>query len=395
MRFTLSEKIMKIGTIILFVCYLCGCASPQKTQIIANVFHDSEFQAPAKPIETEAILATSKEMEEFLQREVRKPNRNTDIKLDLFHAISKKGQISLEYDAELTRNASEAFDAKAGNCLSLVLMTAALAKKLDLNVEYQHVLVEDTWSQQGNLYFAAGHVNIVLGRKFHLLGPQYEDASSLIIDFLPVEATQQQKTERISEARILSMYFNNRAAEFLTQNNIDQAYWYAQAAIRQDPGFLLPYNTLGVIYHRHNNFPQAEYIYRQILAQQPENLTALSNLQSTLEKAGRHNEAAKLLVALRQLQPHPPFYFLDLGKTAMAQGNYEEARRLFEREIKRDAYNDESHFWLGLAYYRLGELQKAKEELLIAKANSTSRKTQNLYNSKLNYLNASMSQSYQ
>jgi transglutaminase-like putative cysteine protease len=52
----------------------------------------------------------------------------------------------LEYDAEETLNASEAFDRKSGNCLSLVLMTAAMARELGLDVRFQNVRMDDSWT---------------------------------------------------------------------------------------------------------------------------------------------------------------------------------------------------------------------------------------------------------
>ena len=51
----------------------------------------------------------------------------------------------------MTRNAAEAFDARSGNCLSLVIMTAAFAKELGLPVRYQNVFVDEAWSRSGDL----------------------------------------------------------------------------------------------------------------------------------------------------------------------------------------------------------------------------------------------------
>ena len=53
------------------------------------------------------------------------------------------------------------------------------------------------------------------------------------------------------------MYMSNRAAESLTRNRVDDAYWFARAAISQDPHFLTAYNTLGVVYKRHGNLQEA------------------------------------------------------------------------------------------------------------------------------------------
>ena len=66
----------------------------------------------------------------------------------------------------MTRNAAQAFDARAGNCLSLVVMTAALAKELGLQVEYNSAYTEETWSRNGALLLRSGHINITIGRRF-------------------------------------------------------------------------------------------------------------------------------------------------------------------------------------------------------------------------------------
>ena len=61
----------------------------------------------------------------------------------------------------------------------------------------------------------------------------------------------------IEEKTILAMYMNNRAAESLAGGRIDDAYWFARAAVLQDPDFMTPYNTLGVVYQRHGNLGEA------------------------------------------------------------------------------------------------------------------------------------------
>src|SRR5205814_2507802 len=80
-------------------------------------------------------------------------------------ALYTKGKLKLEYESTETRNAAEAFDARAGNCLSLVIMTGALAKELGFPVRYQRVYVDDTWGRSGDVYFSIGHVNLSLGKR--------------------------------------------------------------------------------------------------------------------------------------------------------------------------------------------------------------------------------------
>src|SRR3546814_9694850 len=64
-----------------------------------------------------------------------------------------------------TRNAAEAFAAHTGNCMSLVVLTAAMADELGLDVQFQEVLGDPTMSRNGDLLFYNGHVNVVLREK--------------------------------------------------------------------------------------------------------------------------------------------------------------------------------------------------------------------------------------
>jgi hypothetical protein len=41
----------------------------------------------------------------------------------------------------------------------------------------------------------------------------------------------------------------------------------------------------------------------------------------------------------------------------MRDGNVKAAKELFEKEVDRAAYYHEFHFWLALAYVRLGEVE--------------------------------------
>ena len=50
--------------------------------------------------------------------------------LGLVDALQKHTQLKLEYDAARTKNAAATFASRTGNCLSLVIMTAAFAKEL-------------------------------------------------------------------------------------------------------------------------------------------------------------------------------------------------------------------------------------------------------------------------
>ena len=71
---------------------------------------------------------------------------------------------------------------------------------------------------------------------------------------------------------------------------------------------------------------------------------------------------------------------------AMERQDYHAAKALFTREVRRAPYNDEFHFWLGVAHLRLGEAAQAREQIALALDNSTTRDGQALYSAKLAHL---------
>ncbi|MDE2429308.1 MAG: tetratricopeptide repeat protein [Burkholderiales bacterium] len=369
-----------------FLLVSCADTSPLQTQQL--VLNDQAFTAPAQTIDAEQVFAVTPEMKRYLAENIRLQGGKKTLARKLFEALSTHGQIKLEYDAEITRTAAQAFASRSGNCLSLVIMTAALAKELGLDVEYQNVLLQESWSRNNDLYFASGHVNIIIGSRPNISLDRDGDRQALLIDFLPPDELRGQKSELIDENTVLAMYMNNRAAESLAAHDMNAAYWYAREAVRRAPRLIIAYNTLGVIYRQHGDFALAEKVFKQILQREPDNTLALSNLIEVLRKSGAAGEADRYALRLEHLQPYPPFYYFNRGLAAMQKGEYKKAKMLFEKEIQRDPYYDEYHFWLALAYLRLGEIQQAKEQLVLAQKNSTTHQTLKLYTSKLERIKA-------
>ncbi len=347
------------------------------------LFHDALFAAPSETIGKADVFAVSDAMRHYLHVELAEQLRVKGLQQGLIDALYRKSQLKVEYDSALTRNAAQTFDARAGNCLSLVIMTAALAKELGLPVRYQSVFVDESWSRAGGLHFSAGHVNLTVGKRYHDIKSRVDDNVMITIDFNPPQENRSHHTWAITEATVLAMYMNNRSAEALARGQLDNAYWWAREAIRQDRTFESAYNTLGVIYRRHGNLAESEIAFRHVLEREPFNLQAMSNLAMVLNDQGRHAESKALTAKLEQRQPYPPFHFFNLGQAAMQAGDFKLARDMFVKEIDRDAFNHECHYWLASAYYRLGDLNRSRKHLAIAMDFSPTRTQHDLYAAKL------------
>jgi tetratricopeptide (TPR) repeat protein len=383
-------------SLILFLAgaLLAGCSSmPVAFQAPPpNLLNDQLFKPPTEVVDTSKLFEVSPAMRTYLDNNFRGSTylSNTHLKNGqrrLFDALYAKGQLKLEYDSAKTRPASETFEAGSGNCMSLVIMTAAFAKELGMPVVFQNVMAGETWSRNGAVYFSSSHVNIALGtRRIDMPQSSSDSADYLTIDFLPPEDLRGHRTERLEEEAILAMYLNNRAAEALARNELDNAYAWAREGITRFPAYAPTVNTLGVIYIRKGQLAEAETAMRYALLRDPKNAIIMTNFVPLLRLLGKGTEADTMAMIAASINPHPAFEYFDQGMAAMDKGDFRTAREMFEREVKRAPYYHEFHYWLAMAEFRLGDNPAAREQLALAAQSSTTRKDRDRYSAKLEHL---------
>ncbi len=385
MRWGVHVRILPV----VLVALLGACSTPGPALTGAEaerLFHDEVF-SPAGPAIAQAdVFAPSEAMRLFLEQEAASWTHRRTTAEQLVEALTS-GRLGIRYEAESTRDAAKTFDARAGNCLSLVILTAAFAKALQVPVTYQSAILDPAWVRSGRTLLEVDHVNVTLGaRRAEIDGGGRP--SSLVVDFLPGEDLRGLRTREIAERTVVAMYRNNRAAESLLQGGLDDAYAWAREAVRADPRFLPSLNTLGVVYLRHGDIPFSVATFRAVLGRESENTLVMGNLALALERQGHAGEAAALRERLAKIEPRPPFYYYDRGRSAMERGDYRVARDLFAREVARNEYNHELHFWLALADLQLGELAGAREQLELAKEMSPTDRERDLYAVELARLSA-------
>lgn len=347
---------------------LVACATPQPSTPPDTLLRDELFAPPSQPVVAADIFALSEPMKQYLRNEIATQVRFLGPQQGLFEAVYNRSQLKLDYDSTYTRNAAEAFDARAGNCLSLVIMTAAFAREMGLQVRFQSAYLEEAWTRNANFLMRAGHVNISLGNRMQdRANPM---ARHLTIDFLPADQLRTLRVVEVSEREIISMYMNNRAVEALVRDQLDDAYAWARSSLQHNPDFVSTMNTLGLIYARRGAPESAERVFTTALLRDPKNTRAMANLADLYARQGRAADAAALHATLAKLEPEPPFYFHNQGLVAMQRGQFAQARDFFRREIARGAVSSEVVFSLGMAYYRLGDSENASKYLNQALENS-------------------------
>lgn len=380
---------------IILALLLAGCASVAPLSAPSDTpFHDAGFGPPSEATDGASLFDLSPAMKAYLASPAFAARvRANGVQRGLVEALYGSGELKVDYDASYTRTAAQAFAEKSGNCLSLVIMTAALARALEVEVIYQHVQVQENWSRSGNLQVGSTHVNLSLGRsqRYDALRGGFEpDRRYLTIDFVPSAVAARLHSTPLDEAEVVAMFMNNRAAESMEQGRIDDAYWWAVSAVKAAPLWANAYNTLGVIYRRHGDQALAERAFKAALQREPENTAVMHNLVPVLADLGKEDESRALAARVASIEPYPPFYYFDQGQAAMEKGDFDGARRMFAREVRRAPYNHEFHFWLGLAQLYLGDGRGAREQVALALENSTTREASRAYSAKLELLRASL-----
>ena len=364
---------------------LAGCAHRRPAADTAELLQDGLYPAAAETrIPSSAdVFRLSDAMLHYVDGRMGSNAARHDPRRSLLDALYRAGDLRLDYDASITRDAAQAFDAKAGNCLSLVIMTAAFARHLGLPVTFQAVLTEDAYTRSGDLVLVSGHVNLRLGRTPQRLSSSWSAGEDWVVDFLPGVDLAGQHAQALDEPAVVAMYYNNRAAEELSAGRSSAAYAWARAALRAAPDHLPAANTLAVIYLRDGHAEAAERALRWVLQQTPDSVSSLNNLALLLQRSQREAEAQALLARVALLQPDAPFLWFDQGRHAMAQGRYAQARELFARELKRQPGQSEVHYWAALAAYRLGDTAAAARQMQLAAESSTADSTRERYKGKL------------
>jgi tetratricopeptide (TPR) repeat protein len=360
-------------------------AAPPPAPSAAHLLHDEWFAPPAAPISKDNLFALNDNMRQFAKTQLAGVHSKDDPRQALLEAL-RQSSLRLNYDAAITRNAAEAYEARAGNCLSLVIMTAAFAKHLNLPLSFQTVRTDALYTRSGEMTLASGHVNMVLQRlpaRFNFSQARNND---MLVDFLPPEELRGQATKPLPESALVAMYLNNRAAEQLADGKVDEAYHWVREAILHEPGYGAALNTLAVIYLRVQQTQHAQSSLQHLLSLEPDNTAALSNLVLAYRRNGQQTEAAQVQTRLTALQPLPPLHHYDLGRQALTQGDARLASELFARELRLQPYQPEVHYWAAVALARLGQHQQASKHMRLAMENSNSLGSHALYAAKLEKL---------
>jgi predicted O-linked N-acetylglucosamine transferase (SPINDLY family) len=111
--------------------------------------------------------------------------------------------------------------------------------------------------------------------------------------------------------------------------------------------------------HQAGQLREAESLYRQILAQQPEHGDSLHMLGVLTHQAGEHGAAAQLIRKAIELLPGHAGCHTNLGTVLRAQGQLDEAIAAYRAALMLQPKAAVAHFNLGVALHDAGRIDEA------------------------------------
>lgn len=320
--------------------------------------------APSQAIDTpppspEQILAIPPDLRELFHQRVVSPSGSPQARMTrLARFMFDPGGLDMSYQHDGNYTVAEAWRTRKANCLSFTLLTIALAREAGLNAYGQEISRTLSWYSEGDTLYFSNHVNagILLNQERYSV----DVASDSILTGEP--------PHRISDERLLAIFYSNRAASLITEGKLPTARTYMEAALRMDEGYASAWNNAGVLSLRQGLPDEAERDLLHALEADASHDGALMNLASLYAARGDRRREAEFRARIEKARRRNPFHYFMLAVNDEKVGDYTGAAKQYRRAIKLYDGEHRFHFGLARAYLHQGRYRKAGEALRHAQA---------------------------
>ena len=342
---------------------LAGCSTSQKpSSVPLQVQH---LTLPAEPF---PLLSVPSEEQIFQLNEQQKQEF-----LDYYHAPENQhilGHRRLHQYLESilggfhfqgkTHNASQALIAQSGNCLSLAILTTALAKLVELEVSYQRVNSAPIYHRYHNVMTLSSHVRTIIYQ------PKSETADDmlllrrghLIIDYFPQSGDI--KGDKVAYEDFVAMYFQNLAGDALVKEQFQLAYSLLKKAWQIAPDNPETVNSLAVLYGKIGLEKEAEALYVGAVDKGIASVNVMSNYHLLLTRQNREKEAKALEVKLADVKDDNPYRWFDVADRQFDKAKYSIALKYYKRALEQAPYLHEGYFGMAKVYFTLGSGKRSQ-----------------------------------
>jgi tetratricopeptide (TPR) repeat protein len=379
---------MKRFSILLIAMLFIGCqAVPKMSVSHKTLLYDQGFAGFGRVIiESETdIFELNDEAKAFAQSAIKGVVKSKDQIQALVQHVFSRSDLNLLYRAEANTVANQTFRNRAANCLSMSIMTYALATELGFRVRFQDIEIPEYWTIREGQSLLNGHINL------QILPPSSRDHIQFFtrgfeVDF-DAQATRQHFPKTLLKLnQVVAMFHNNNGADALLKKDYVKAYAYFRAAFLQSSDLPSVLANLGYLYRLTGHYELAERTYLRAIKQDKNNLTAWRNLSYLYRYMGHDEKANDIVNRVKRKRADNPFFHINLGDKAFEKQQWQIALRHYQHALKLDKSTHEVFFGLGKTYFELGNIKRSYHYLQLAKKKSRTQQEQAAYQGKIDML---------
>ncbi len=305
----------------------------------------------------------------------------------VYEYLTKK-LVNFNYEGH-NYSASEAMDNAGGNCMSLALLTYAVAKQVGAEAAFQVMHTEPMLLEvTANIAVTSDHVRTYLyeaSRETKSTRSLFYNRSYVVMDYFPGRYDRTGKV--ISENQFIAMFYRNLAADSLLDGDLDLAYQLLASGLRYDDEYAPLINMMAILHRRKGDEETAERIYQYGLDVTDSKISLLSNYHFLLSQQGNTLAAERIKTQLLQLEDNSPYDWYLIGQDALRSGDFKSAEIYLNKFLNNTPYYHKAYFDLAKAQYAMGREHSAKVSLRSALEYAEMPQSLRMYRAKMNWLN--------
>lgn len=384
-------QFMRVFVVFTFLLFCASCASTEQSTSrllpFDSILNDAAFPEFTlyeieKPTQ---IFALDDKAKAFVRDSILGLKTGDAKAKNLMRRIFDRSNLDLIYESSANTTATDTFNSASANCLSLSIMTYAMAQEAGFSTQFQIVDIPEYWTRRSGYTLISGHVNLKITLRGEI-GIQRLFDNAVVVDFDPQTSSKKFLTKRISKQTVVAMFYNNKGADALLQGNTDRAYAYFKKAILSSNKHSGTWVNLGFLYRQIGLYKLAHSAYKQAIAINEYDNTAWENLAFLYDRIGNAQAAEKINSRLESRRMNNPFYHQMLAEIDKDEGSFDSSVSHYKKAIRLDSNQHQFFFGLASVYFIKGDLQQSQRYLKLAKKKAGKEKIVSAYINKLDAL---------